>query len=103
MTQKVDIYFSFIGNIEMAIPEKKLTPEEAEAQRISEEKREKQRKIYQRRKETGKAKIYYERSRAKQKAKMEAAKEALRKEDQKKGVYSLVKNLPKEEPRKAVV
>ena len=56
-----------------------------------------------RRKVNGKQKEWEERYNAKRKAKMEAAKAAIRAEDMEKGIFTTVSQLPRQEPRKATV
>ena len=58
---------------------------------------------YLRRKANGKQKEWEERYNAKRKAKMEAAKAAIRAENMEKGIFTTVSQLPKQEPRKATV
>ena len=58
---------------------------------------------YLRRKANGKQKEWEERYNARRKAKMEAAKAAIRAEDMEKGIFSTVSQLPRQEPRKATV
>ena len=100
VTQEIEVYFNFVGKLDIDLPPKEYTPEEAEQIRIYNEKREKQHQIYMKRKATGKDKLYREHAQAKQKAKRDAAKEKLRQEDQAAGVYTLVKNMPHLEPQK---
>lgn len=58
---------------------------------------------YLRRKANGKQKEWEERYNAKRKAKMEAAKAAIRAEDMEKGIFIPVSQLPRQEPHKATV
>ena len=51
----------------------------------------------------GKQKEWEERYNAKRKAKMEAAKAAIRAEDMEKGIFTTVSQLPRQEPRKATL
>lgn len=48
-------------------------------------------------------KEWEERYNAKRKAKMEAAKAAIRAEDMEKGIFTTVSQLPRQEPRKATL
>ena len=71
-TQKVDIYFNFIGNF--SLPEKELTEEEkAEIARI-EEKKDRLHRNYLRRKENGKLKEYERKYEPRRRARMERLK-----------------------------
>ena len=56
-----------------------------------------------RRKANGKQKEWEERYNARRKAKMDAAKAAIRAEDMEKGIFTTVSQLPRQEPRKATV
>ena len=103
-TQEVEIYFNFVGRyIPPALQPVPLTPEEQEELRKKEERKDRLHQNYLRRKANGKQKEWEERYNAKRKAKMEAAKAAIRAEDMEKGVFIPVSQLPKQEPRKATV
>ena len=103
-TQEVEIYFNFVGRyIPPALQPVPLTPEEQEELRKKEERKDRLHQNYLRRKANGKQKEWEERYNAKRKAKMEAAKAAIRAEDMEKGIFTTVSQLPKEEPRKATV
>ena len=103
-TQEVEIYFNFVGRyIPPALQPVPLTPEEQEELRKKEERKDRLHQNYLRRKANGKQKEWEERYSAKRKAKMEAAKAAIRAEDMEKGIFTTVSQLPKQEPRKATV
>ena len=103
-TQGVEIYFNFVGRyIPPALQPVPLTPEEQEELRKKEERKDRLHQNYLRRKANGKQKEWEERYNAKRKAKMEAAKAAIRAEDMEKGIFTTVSQLPKQEPRKATL
>ena len=103
-TQEVEIYFNFVGRyIPPALQPVPLTPEEQEELRKKEERKDRLHQNYLRRKASGKQKEWEERYNAKRKAKMEAAKAAIRAEDMEKGIFTTVSQLPRQEPRKATV
>ena len=103
-TQEVEIYFNFVGRyIPPALQPVPLTPEEQEELRKKEERKDRLHQNYLRRKANGKQKEWEERYNAKRKAKMEAAKAAIRAEDMEKGIFAIVSQLPRQEPRKATV
>ena len=103
-TQEVEIYFNFVGRyIPPALQLVPLTPEEQEELRKKEERKDRLHRNYLRRKANGKQKEWEERYNAKRKAKMEAAKAAIRAEDMEKGIFTTVSQLPRQEPRKATV
>ena len=103
-TQEVEIYFNFVGRyIPPALQPVPLTPEEQEELRKKEERKDRLHQNYLRRKANGKQKEWEERYNAKRKAKMEAAKAAIRAEDMEKGIFTTVSQLPKQEPRKATI
>ena len=103
-TQEVEIYFNFVGRyIPPALQPVPLTPEEQEELRKKEERKDRLHQNYLRRKANGKQKEWEERYNAKRKAKMEAAKAAIRDEDMEKGIFTTVSQLPRQEPRKATV
>ena len=87
--QTVEIYFNFLGKLELPGSDSEPTPEEIELEQRKAMNREKRREQYRRRVESGKAAAYYQKTRAYRKAKMDADKEALRAEDRKNGVYYL--------------
>jgi len=80
-----------------------FTPEELEALRKREERKDKLHQAYLRRKANGTQKRYENKIRAKKKAEIEAKKAAIRAEDMEKGVFIPASNLPKKEPQKAPV
>ena len=103
-TQEVEIYFNFVGRyIPPALQPVPLTPEEQEELRKKEERKDRLHQNYLRRKANGKHKEWEERYNAKRKAKMEAAKAAIRAEDIEKGIFTTVSQLPRQEPRKATL
>ena len=103
-TQEVEIYFNFVGRyIPPALQPVPLTPEEQEELRKKEERKDRLHQNYLRRKANGKQKEWEERYNAKRKAKVEAAKAAIRAEDMEKGIFTTVSQLPRQEPRKATV
>ena len=103
-TQEVEIYFNFVGRyIPPHFGEVNLTPEELEAQRKKEERKDKLHQAYLRRKANGTQKRYEDKIRAKKKAEIEAKKAAIRAEDMEKGVFIQAGSLPKKEPQKAPV
>ena len=103
-TQEVEIYFNFVGRyIPPALQPVPLTPEEQEELRKKEERKDRLHQNYLRRKASGKQKEWEERYNARRKAKMEAAKAAIRAEDMEKGIFTTVSQLPRQEPRKATV
>ena len=103
-TQEVEIYFNFVGRyIPPALQPVPLTPEEQEELWKKEERKDRLHQNYLRRKANGKQKEWEERYNAKRKAKMEAAKAAIRAEDMEKGIFTTVSQLPRQEPRKATL
>ena len=102
-TQEVEIYFNFVGRyIPPALQPVPLTPEEQEELR-KKERKDRLHQNYLRRKANGKQKEWEERYNAKRKAKMEAAKAAIRAEDMEKGIFTTVSQLPRQEPHRATV
>ena len=101
-TQEVEIYFNFVGRyIPPAMQPVPLTPEEQEELRKKEERKDRLHRNYLRRKANGKQKEWEERYNAKRRAKIEAAKAAIRAEDMGKGIYIPVSQLPHQEPQRA--
>ena len=92
--QTIEIYFNFLGKLELPGANADPTPEEIELAKRKAEVRAKRREQYRRRVESGKAAEYYEKTKAARKAKMDADKEACRAEDRANGVYYLP-NVPK--------
>ena len=84
------------------LKETEPTPEELEALRQKEERREKLHRAYLQRKASGAQKRYEDKIKAKKKAEMDAKKAAIRAEDVAKGVYTPVGKLPRQEPQRAV-
>ena len=100
-TQEVEIYFNFVGRyIPPALQPVPLTPEEQEELRKKEERKDRLHQNYLKRKASGAQKRYEDKIKAQKKAEMDAKKALIRAEDMKKGVFSTVGQLPKEEPRK---
>ena len=103
-TQEVEIYFNFVGRyIPPALQPVPLTPEEQEELRKKEARKDRLHQNYLRRKANGKQKEWEERYNAKRKAKMEAAKAAIRAEDMENGIFTTVSQLPKQEPHRIVL
>jgi len=103
-TQEVEIYFNFVGRyIPPHFGEVNLTPEELEALREKEERKDKLHQAYLRRKANGTQKRYEEKIKAKKKAEIEAKKAAIHAEDMEKGMFIPASSLPKKEPQKAPV
>ena len=101
-TQQVEIFFNFIGRYKPPhFGEVNLTPEELEALRKREERKNKLHQNYLRRKASGKVAEDYEKTKAKKKAQMDAKKNALRAEDIAKGIFIPVSTMPKAEPKVA--
>ena len=97
-TQKIEIYFNFIGEyIPPTMAEKEPTPEELEEIRKKEARKDRLHQNYLKRKANGKQKEYEERTKAKKKAQIESQKEQIRAEDREKGIYfhAGVPNIPK--------
>ena len=101
-TQEIEIYFNFLGHyIPPSLQPVPLTPEEQEELRKKEERKDRLHQNYLKRKASGAQKQYEDKIKAKKKAEMDAKKALIRAEDMKKGIFSTVGQLPKEEPRKA--
>ena len=89
-TQKVEIYFNFIGEyIPPTMAEKEPMPEELEEIRKKETRKDRLHQNYLKRKANGKQKEYEERIKAKKKAQIDSQKEQIRAEDRDKGIYHL--------------
>ena len=100
-TQEIEIYFNFLGRyIPPSLQPVPLTPEEQEELQKKEERKDRLHQNYLKRKASGAQKQYEDKIKAKKKAEMDAKKALIRAEDMKKGVFSTVGQLPKEEPRK---
>ena len=103
-TQEVEIYFNFVGRyIPPALQTVPLTPEEQEELQKKEERKDRLHQNYLKRKASGAQKRYEDKIKAKKKAEMDAKKALIRAEDMKKGVFSTIGQLPKEEPRKGSI
>lgn len=68
-----------------------------------EERKDRLHQNYLKRKASGAQKQYEDKIKAKKKAEMDAKKALIRAEDMKKGVFSTIGQLPKEEPRKGSI
>ena len=103
-TQEIEIYFNFLGRyIPPSLQPVPLTPEEQEELRKREERKDRLHQNYLKRKASGAQKQYEDKIKAKKKAEMDAKKALIRAEDMKKGIFSTVGQLPKEEPRKGSI
>ncbi len=103
-TQEVEIYFNFVGRyVPPAMQPVPLTPEEQEALRKKEERKDRLHQNYLRRKANGKQKEYEDRIKSEKRRQMEAKKAALRAEDMAKGIYTTVASLPRQEPQKGML
>ena len=103
-TQEIEIYFNFLGRyIPPSLQPVPLTPEEQEELRKKEERKDRLHQNYLKRKASGAQKQYEDKIKAKKKAEMDAKKALILAEDMKKGIFSTVSQLPKEEPRKGSI
>ena len=103
-TQEVEIHFNFVGRyIPPNFQTVELTPEEQEALRKKEGRKDKLHQAYLRRKASGAQKRYEDKIKARKKAEMDAKKNAIRAEDMEKGVFTRIKDMPKQEPKRAAV
>ena len=103
-TQEIEIYFNFLGRyIPPSLQPVPLTPEKQEELRKKEERKDRLHQNYLKRKASGAQKQYEDKIKAKKKAEMDAKKALIRAEDMKKGVFSTIGQLPKEEPRKGSI
>ena len=103
-TQEIEIYFNFLGRyIPPSLQPVPLTPEGQEELRKREERKDRLHQNYLKRKASGAQKRYEDKIKAKKKAEMDAKKALIRAEDMKKGVFSTIGQLPKEEPRKGSI
>ena len=103
-TQEIEIYFNFLGRyIPPSLQPVPLTPEEQEELLKKEERKDRLHQNYLKRKASGAQKRYEDKIKAKKKAEMDAKKALIRAEDMKKGVFSTIGQLPKEEPRKGSI
>ena len=94
-TQTVEIYFNFVGRyIPPSFREAELTPEEQEAFRRREERRDKLHQAYLRRKASGKQQEYDRRYSIKRKPVMDAKRAALRAEDMERGIFTTAPACP---------
>ena len=103
-TQEIEIYFNFLGRyIPPSLQPVPLTPEEQEELQKKEERKDRLHQNYLKRKASGAQKRYEDKIKAKKKAEMDAKKALIRAEDMKKGIFSTVGQLPKEEPHKGSI
>ena len=103
-TQEIEIYFNFLGRyIPPSLQPVPLTPEEQEELRKKEERKDRLHQNYLKRKASGAQKRYEDKIKAKKKAEMDAKKALILAEDMKKGIFSTVSQLPKEEPHKGSI
>ena len=103
-TQEIEIYFNFLGRyIPPSLQPVPLTSEEQEELQKKEERKDRLHQNYLKRKASGAQKRYEDKIKAKKKAEMDAKKALIRAEDMKKGVFSTIGQLPKEEPRKGSI
>ena len=103
-TQEIEIYFNFLGRyIPPSLQPVPLTSEEQEELQKKEERKDRLHQNYLKRKASGAQKQYEDKIKAKKKAEMDAKKALIRAEDMKKGVFSTVGQLPKEEPHKGSI
>ena len=103
-TQEIEIYFNFLGRyIPPSLQTVPLTPEEQEELQKKEERKDRLHQNYLKRKASGAQKRYEDKIKAKKKAEMDAKKALILAEDMKKGIFSTVSQLPKEEPRKGSI
>ena len=87
-TQKVDIYFNFIGQfIPPHFGVTELTPEQIEEREKIEARKVRLHEAYMKRKANGSQKKYEDKTRAKRKAEIDAKKEVIRREDVANGVF----------------
>jgi site-specific DNA recombinase len=100
-TQKIDIYFNFIGHFVPPAFREESTPEQIAENEAVLARREKFRQRYQRAKANGTYQRYYEKTKARKKAEMDEAKEKERAKDRKNGVYHEqgVPTIPKAEKK----
>ena len=103
-TQEIEIYFNFLGRyIPPSLQPVPITPEEQEELQKKEERKDRLHQNYLKRKASGAQKQYEDKIKAKKKAEMDAKKALIRAEDMKKGVFSTIGQIPKEEPRKGSI
>ena len=103
-TQEVEIYFNFVGRyVPPSLQPVPLTPEEQEALRKKEERKDKLHQAYLRRKASGWQRAYEDRIKTEKRRQMEAKKAALRAEDMARGVFYIAGSLPPQEPQKGTL
>jgi site-specific DNA recombinase len=102
--QEVEIFFNFAGKyVPHHFGEVTLTPEEQEALRKKEERKDRLHQNYLRRKANGKQKEYEDKIRAAKKAELEVKKADIRTEDIAEGIFIPAGHLPKAEPQKGTL
>lgn len=90
-TQRIDIYFNFIGQyIPPQLNEVELTPEQIEEQKKIEARKDRLHRNYLKRKANGTQKDYYEKTKQKKKELLDSKKLAIRLEDIENGVFAPV-------------
>ena len=100
-TQEVEIHFNFIGRYAPAhFGESTLTPEEQEALRLKEERKDRLHQNYLKRKAEGKYQAYRDKTKTAIKGQIDAKKTTIRAEDMARGVFIPVSQIPKVEPMK---
>ena len=101
ITQEIEIYFNFLERYTPpSLQPVLLSTEEQEELRKKEERKDRLYQNYLKRKANGAQKRYEDKIKAKKRAEMDAKKALIRAEDMKKGVFSIVWQLSKGEPRK---
>lgn len=103
-TQKIDIYFNFIGNYVPPSMRAGMTQEQIEQNETILARRAKYRENYRKAKESGSYQRYYARTKAKVKAKLDDTKKAERAKDMEKGIYHEVgiPTIPRVEKKKEI-
>ena len=101
-TQEIEIYFNFLGRyIPPSLQPVPLTPEEQEELRKKEERKDRLHQNYLKRKASGAQEtVWRNKIKGRRKKRKWNAKKLIRAEDMKKGVFSTIGQLPKEESRK---
>lgn len=97
-TQEIEIYFNFVGRYLPPEYIKEPTAEELAQLEAERKAKAKRHEAYLRRKQSGWQKKYEAKIKAAKKAKIEAMKEELRREDQANGTYLVVADLPEGQP-----
>ena len=97
-TQEIEIYFNFVGRYLPPEYIKEPTAEELAQLEAERKAKAKRHESYLRQKQSGWQKKYEAKIKAEKKAKIEAMKEELRREDQANGTYLVVADLPEGQP-----